>query len=145
MLADDIKANLDRIVQTIDSSQGAESAIAIVSLTRTGKVTASRLKFDEDYEREMQRSLGFLTDRARMNVMFSRAARQLVIVGKYSLFKGFDDLIQDWIKASPTDERRKQLREAYGFWGRLLGQFEANDLDAPILRVDAERIEGLLS
>ncbi|MFN3325577.1 MAG: AAA domain-containing protein [Bryobacteraceae bacterium] len=140
----DIESNLDRIVQTIDSSQGAESAVVIVSMTRTNKVYAPSQKTDEGYEEAVRRSLGFLTDPARMNVMFSRASRQLVIVGKFSLFRAFDDLVKDWIAATASRSQKRRLDEAYGFWGRLLDHFQDRDLDANIIRVDATRIEGLI-
>lgn len=138
-----VRSSLDRIAQTIDSSQGAESAVVVVSMTRTGTIKLPRGNGDEAYQDAMRQSLGFLTDAARMNVMFSRAMRQLVIVGKFALFRSFDDLVQEWISEADRSEKKLQLDEDYGFWGRLLDQFSDNP-DAEILRVNAQRILGLV-
>lgn len=140
----DILENLDRVVQTIDSSQGAESALVVVSMTRTGTVKKPHEKTSEGYELEMKKSLGFLTDAARMNVMFSRAMRQLVIVGDFELFRSFDDQHKEWIRSTENPAEKKSLAEAYGFWGLLLGHFQSDNLDANIIRVDAQKIKGLI-
>jgi superfamily I DNA and/or RNA helicase len=53
------------VVSTVDSSQGSESDVIIISFVRTGK----------------QASVGFLTDDRRLNVALTRAKHQLIIVG----------------------------------------------------------------
>ncbi|MEN6326380.1 MAG: AAA domain-containing protein [Syntrophomonas sp.] len=61
-------------VHTVDSFQGNEADIIIVSLVRNNLGNS-------------QRPLGFLDEPERMNVLLSRAQRLLVIVGSWDFFK----------------------------------------------------------
>jgi hypothetical protein len=53
------------VVSTVDSSQGSESDVVIISFVRTGK----------------RASVGFLADNRRLNVALTRAKHQLIVVG----------------------------------------------------------------
>ena len=57
-----------RFCGTVDSAQGSEADLVIVSLVRNNQRTGAA-------------ALGFLRDRRRMNVLLSRARQQLVLVG----------------------------------------------------------------
>ncbi len=68
--------NQDRIgVFTVDSFQGRQASVIVVSLVRNNT------------EREITRAFGFLTEHARMNVMMSRAEKLLVLVGSWDFFR----------------------------------------------------------
>jgi hypothetical protein len=60
-------------VHTVDSFQGNEADVVIVSLVRNNQRTS------------LKGALGFLADERRMNVLFSRAQWRLVIVGCHRL------------------------------------------------------------
>jgi hypothetical protein len=62
-------------VHTVDSFQGNEADVVIVSLVRNNQHHSPR------------RALGFLSDERRMNVLFSRAKWRLFIVGCYRFLK----------------------------------------------------------
>lgn len=59
----------DRYVETVDSFQGSESDVVIVSLVR-----------NNDHS-NVKSALGFLSDFRRMNVLLSRACWQLILIG----------------------------------------------------------------
>jgi superfamily I DNA and/or RNA helicase len=59
---------------TVDSFQGNQADVVIVSLVRRNRATAGD-------------GLGFLREAPRMNVLFSRAERLLVLVGSWEFFK----------------------------------------------------------
>jgi superfamily I DNA and/or RNA helicase len=61
-------------VGTVDSFQGSEADVVILSLVRNNAMTGGR-------------ALGFLRDRRRMNVALSRAKSQLIIVGSLSFLR----------------------------------------------------------
>lgn len=73
--------NSDEICKTVDSFQGDEADIIIVSLVRHNSASTIR------------ESLGFLLDQRRMNVLLSRAKFKLIIVGSFGLFKSWADTI----------------------------------------------------
>ncbi|KYF82475.1 hypothetical protein BE17_29255 [Sorangium cellulosum] len=73
-------------VHTVDSVQGRQAEVVIVSLVRNNA---------ESGERE---GIGFLAEPERANVMFSRARRLLVIVGSLSHFERFSET--HWCKVS---------------------------------------------
>jgi hypothetical protein len=62
-----------RMGATVDEFQGSEADIVIVSLVRNNALVPWR-------------SLGFLTERTRMNVLLSRARQKLIIVGSWEFF-----------------------------------------------------------
>jgi hypothetical protein len=59
---------------TVDSFQGNEADVVIVSLVRNN-------------EQPMPKAFGFLRDRERMNVLLSRAEKMVVLVGSWSFFE----------------------------------------------------------
>jgi hypothetical protein len=63
-----------RICGTVDSAQGSEADLVIVSLVRNNHRTGTP-------------ALGFLRDRRRMNVLLSRARQQLVLVGSLEFLR----------------------------------------------------------
>jgi len=60
------------VVATVDSSQGCEADVVIVSFVRSQKTTK---------ESSARRGAGFLTDDRRLNVALTRARFQLICVG----------------------------------------------------------------
>jgi hypothetical protein len=65
------------MVATVDSSQGCEADVVLVSFVRSSKPNAKGQSF----------SAGFLTDDRRMNVALTRARYQLVCVGNVKSFQ----------------------------------------------------------
>ena len=63
-----------RFCGTVDSAQGSEADLVIVSLVRNNHKTGTP-------------ALGFLRDRRRMNVLLSRARRQLVLIGSLEFLR----------------------------------------------------------
>ncbi|AFK54012.1 DEAD/DEAH box helicase [Tistrella mobilis] len=61
-------------VGTVDSFQGSEADVVVLSLVRNNAMTGGR-------------ALGFLRDRRRMNVALSRAKSQLIIVGSLAFMR----------------------------------------------------------
>jgi hypothetical protein len=61
---------------TVDSFQGNEADIVIASLVRNNPGTGN-----------IDRTFGFLADPERMNVLLSRAVKQLIIVGSWDFFR----------------------------------------------------------
>ncbi|MBI1405762.1 MAG: AAA family ATPase [Caulobacter sp.] len=70
----DLSSN-KRMGATVDEFQGSEADIVIVSLVRNNGLAPWR-------------SLGFLKEPNRMNVLLSRARHKLVLVGSWDFFKG---------------------------------------------------------
>jgi superfamily I DNA and/or RNA helicase len=68
------RAERGRWVHTIDSFQGNEADIVVVSLVRNNTMTTARNAF------------GFLVDPERLNVTLSRAKKLLVVVGSRQFF-----------------------------------------------------------
>jgi hypothetical protein len=63
-----------RFCGTVDSAQGSEADLVIVSLVRNNHKTGAP-------------ALGFLRDKRRMNVLLSRARRQLVLIGSLEFLR----------------------------------------------------------
>jgi hypothetical protein len=72
-----LDAELMHLVHTVDSFQGQEAEIVVISLVRDRTVGDS-----------VEGRLGHLADEQRANVMLSRAKRLCVIVGSYRHFAG---------------------------------------------------------
>jgi hypothetical protein len=62
------------LAATVDSFQGDQADVVVVSLVRNNK-------------KDPGKGLGFLREEKRMNVLFSRAERLLVLVGCWEFFK----------------------------------------------------------
>lgn len=78
---EDIKAsrknnNSGQIGYTVDSFQGNEADIVVVSLVRNNKKDTAKAE-----------GIGFLKQVPRLNVILSRAERLLVIVGSFNFFQ----------------------------------------------------------
>lgn len=71
-----------KYVHTVDSFQGKEADVVVISLVRVNNLRTS------------QERLGFLTLPNRINVLLSRARRLLILVGSYDHFK--DSGVQFW-------------------------------------------------
>jgi superfamily I DNA and/or RNA helicase len=69
------------VVGTVDSSQGCESDIVIVSFVRS----------NNDGEVSRVNQAGFLTDNRRVNVALTRAKHQLICVGNAKGFANYTD------------------------------------------------------
>lgn len=132
---------LDRIVQTVDSAQGAEADLVVVSMTRNRRVPPDNNK-PESHNRALWRSYGFLRSSERLNVMFSRARMQLIIVGDFDFFAAFESAAQAWIETIDDEAQRKELNKRLGFWGRLIAHFpgDTNTIEGPIVRIKANDI-----
>ncbi|MBE7483100.1 MAG: hypothetical protein HS104_24395 [Polyangiaceae bacterium] len=63
-------------VRTVDSYQGRQAEVVVVSLVRSNPIE------------ETSKAIGFLDDPSRVNVMFSRARRLLIVVGCLEHFAG---------------------------------------------------------
>jgi len=74
-----VKSNLATKCYTVDSFQGRQADIVIVSLVRNN--------FHED----MRKALGFVTAEERLNVMLSRARKRMIIIGCSTQFETFKD------------------------------------------------------
>lgn len=72
------------LCRTIDSFQGGEADLVIISLVR------------HNINNDIYRSLGFLLDMRRLNVMLSRAKFQMIIIGSLGMF-------HYWIKNAPQN------------------------------------------
>lgn len=83
-----------KLACTIDSFQGNEADLIIVSLVR------------HNSHPTIASALGFLSDMRRMNVMLSRAVYKMIIVGSFGLFSRWHEIIKAKDKSglSPTDE-----------------------------------------
>jgi hypothetical protein len=107
----------DRIgVFTVDSFQGRQASVIVVSLVRNNT------------ERTINKAFGFLTEHERVNVMMSRAERLLILVGAWDFFRAhlvgksreigqpFAELgrVSDWLERA-FDEKRALLISADGF------------------------------
>jgi hypothetical protein len=76
----------NRMCGTVDSAQGSEADLVIVSLVRNNHRTGTP-------------ALGFLRDPRRMNVLLSRAEQQLILVGSLEFLKESTRFV-----SSPDDE-----------------------------------------
>jgi len=86
--------SLDDAVRTIDSFQGREADVVVLSLVRD-TVRAS-------WDRPLK-NIGHLADPSRVNVMLSRARDLLVIVGSFDHFAGSG--VECWEKVTSAVER----------------------------------------
>lgn len=76
------------IAHTVDSFQGNEADVVIISLVR------------HNVNPTIRQALGFLVEMRRMNVLLSRAKHKLIIVGCFGLFKTWLDNEKDKRKKS---------------------------------------------
>lgn len=88
-----------RMGATVDEFQGSESDIVIVSLVRNNGLVPWK-------------SIGFLKEPNRMNVLLSRARHKLIIVGSWQFFE------------SRCDAKSSSSKEEYAYIGRMMSVME---------------------
>lgn len=138
---------METAVQTIDSAQGAEADLVIVSLVRS----ETNLRFPpetaaiSDWESKINQGFGFLQSPERINVMLSRARRQLVIVGDRRFFGQFPLLVQGLEKSSASrPEGSTKPLKPLRFWEKLLAHFPQDESgEAGARVVDAALLTGI--
>ena len=108
----DIKQG-ERFANTVDSFQGNQADIVVVSLVRNN---------NHETKRE---SLGFLEDSGRLNVLFSRAEKLLVLVGSWTFFESqLNDVAPD------AKQPLGNLRLAFDYLSKKFESGEAVKIDA---------------
>lgn len=147
------EAELERLFQTVDSSQGSEADTVVISLARRLEIALS----DDENEassakvsvhmlkRRVDGMLGFLQQPERLNVMCSRARQQLVIVGDFDYYKAGAAALDAWKNLDAETEGKEY------FWSRLIARFEDFDPVFHIsdtgqeraVRVPVDQIAGL--
>lgn len=105
-----------RFCYTVDSFQGSEADITIVSLVR-----------NNDHS-NVKSALGFLSDYRRMNVLLSRAKWRLILVGSF-----------DFLKEVLEGARIAGKSEPIEFLGSLFETFEAGEAGG-IVRLPVSRL-----
>ncbi len=108
----------DRFCYTVDSFQGSEADVTIVSLVR-----------NNDHS-NIRSALGFLADFRRMNVLLSRAKWRLILVGSF-------DFLEEVLKGA----RIAGNSEPIEFLGSLFENFE-NAEAGTIVRQPLAKLEG---
>lgn len=86
------------IARTVDSFQGNEADIIIISLVRHNTFTP------------VTKALGFLMDMRRMNVLLSRAKHKMIIVGCFKMFKYWSDKLNQSNLNFDNDENIEFLK-----------------------------------
>ncbi len=98
---------------TVDSFQGGEADIVIISLVRNnGKST-------------IKSALGFLSDQRRINVLLSRAKHKLIIIGSYELLKSWSNRIV------------KESSQEYEFIPKLINELETSAQIGNLLLIES--------
>jgi ABC-type molybdenum transport system ATPase subunit/photorepair protein PhrA len=67
--------NETKWVHTVDSFQGNEADIVVVSLVRNNNLL------------DVRKSIGFLSEESRMNVLLSRGRKKLILIGSFSFYQ----------------------------------------------------------
>ena len=109
----------DQYCGTVDSFQGNEADVVIVSLVRN------------NHHASIRRALGFLSDPRRMNVLLSRAKSNLFVVGSLNS-------IRETIASNVGTDA---LQEA-AFLGRFLEALETQRVRGKAVIIPAERLVG---
>ena len=97
---------------TVDSFQGNQADVVVVSLVRNNRQPRGR-------------GLGFLREGRRMNVLFSRAERLLVLVGSWEFF-------QEQLADVPPDDN-----QPLGHWRLALDYIDSCVNSGSAMRIDA--------
>jgi superfamily I DNA and/or RNA helicase len=93
----DRKTKKDKIViATVDSSQGCEADIVIVSFVRS-------------YRQNKDIRAGFLTDNRRMNVALTRARFQLICIGNIEALSQLNEPNTETIRELTQDAKERKL------------------------------------
>ena len=102
-----------RMGATVDEFQGSEADVVIVSLVRNNALVPWK-------------SLGFLKEKNRMNVLLSRAKQKLIIVGSWDFF------------ASRCNDKTSEYEE-YAYISRLMKEMESAERAKTLARVRAPK------
>ena len=144
-------AGLPALISSIDASQGSERHVVIVSMVRRawslldshqkalGELSATSTLLPEQidrFDRALRQVIGFMSAPERLNVMFSRARQQLVIIGDIEYFRAAASLLRRRHEQAPNLDR--ETLERLTFWDRLLDRFEHFD---QTMHLDADRSE----
>lgn len=142
--------SLPTLVSSIDASQGSERHVVVVSMVRrnwsllhghqktleripqSGMLSPNHIDL---IDRALRQVIGFMSAPERLNVMFSRARQQLVIIGDFAYFRATAKLLRRRYEQSGLDQ---ESRERLTFWDRLLKRFEPFD---PSKHLDADHSE----
>lgn len=103
---------------TVDSFQGSEADVVVISLVRNNQFTRPRL------------ALGFLTDARRMNVLLSRARWKMVLVGSFGFLRSV-------IAALPDEPDG-----SFAFLKKLLGVLDEGLGTKKVGRVSSSALSG---
>ncbi|WP_162823710.1 AAA domain-containing protein [Lysobacter sp. TY2-98] len=103
---------------TVDSFQGSEADVVVVSLVRNNPYT------------KPSKALGFLTDARRMNVLLSRAKHQLILVGSI-----------DFIR-SVTEQMSGAAADRYEFLRTFIQALDEGVSNRSIATVKFEEVEA---
>ena len=105
--------NGKRMGATVDEFQGSEADIVIVSLVRNNGLAPWK-------------SVGFLKESNRMNVLLSRAKHKLIIVGSWEFFK-------TRCTAATSEE------EPYSYLGRMMEHCELERANGKLARISVPK------
>jgi DNA polymerase alpha-associated DNA helicase A len=81
----DFQEFIENRIYTVDSFQGREEEIVIISWVRS------------NYEPGQPRKTGFLKDFRRVNVSLSRARKKMILIGDYETLTNSDNLVVRYI------------------------------------------------
>ncbi|WP_024882355.1 AAA domain-containing protein [Methylosinus sp. LW3] len=109
----------DRYCGTVDSFQGNEADVVIVSLVRN------------NHHASLRRALGFLSDPRRMNVLLSRAKSCLFVIGSLAFIRS----------TIASNAGTDALQEA-AFLGRFLDVLETQRQHGKAVIIPSERLVG---
>lgn len=108
------------LAHTVDSFQGNEADIIVVSLVRNNTLPPGDPS-----------ALGFLKDAARLNVLLSRAERLLVLIGSWEFFR-------QQVAHVPLEDRRQELWH----WKKVITLLEEWFSSGKALRLNAALLEA---
>ena len=132
---------LSRLFQTVDSAQGSEADIVILSLARRIPGLGSELPEAQQRDRfrtaqltaTLRTLFGFLQEPERINVMMSRARQQIILIGDFIYYKRGASLLDELVSLDTV------TTDAKSFWTALLEDFRAYDIGARVEDFDTER------
>lgn len=109
----------DRYCGTVDSFQGNEADVVIVSLVRN------------NHHASLRRALGFLSDPRRMNVLLSRAKSNLYVIGSL-----------EFMRSTIASNAGTEALQESAFLGRLLEAIETQRQRGNAVIIPFERLVG---
>lgn len=108
------------LAHTVDSFQGNEADVIVVSLVRNNTLPLGDPS-----------ALGFLKEAPRLNVLLSRAERLLVLIGSWEFF-------QKQVAHVPLDDKRQELWH----WKKVITLLEEWFVSGRAVKIDAARSES---